>query len=61
MIFYTAPTAIRIFMKWGTDYLTNKDLSNLRLLGSVGEPIKSEAWMWFYQEVGKSRCPIVDT
>jgi acetyl-CoA synthetase len=60
-IFYTAPTAIRSFIKWGDDWLAPHDLSSLRLLGSVGEPINPEAWMWFYEKVGGKRCPIVDT
>lgn len=60
-ILYTAPTAIRAFMKWGDEWPKKHDLSSLRLLGSVGEPINPEAWMWFYEKVGQSRCPIVDT
>lgn len=60
-IFYTAPTAIRAFMKWGTEWLEKADLSSLRLLGSVGEPINPEAWMWYHQYVGKGKCPVVDT
>jgi acetyl-CoA synthetase len=60
-IFYTAPTAIRSFIKWGDDWLAPYDLSSLRLLGSVGEPINPEAWMWFHEKVGQKRCPIVDT
>lgn len=60
-IFYTAPTAIRAFMKWGTEHLDAHDLSSLRVLGSVGEPINPEAWMWYHNHVGKGRCPIVDT
>jgi len=60
-IFYTAPTAIRAFIKWGNDWLAPHDLSSLRLLGSVGEPINPEAWMWYYEKVGGKRCPIVDT
>ena len=60
-ILYTAPTAIRTFMKWGTEYPESKDLSSLRLLGSVGEPINPEAWMWYYEHIGGSRCPLVDT
>jgi acetyl-CoA synthetase len=60
-IFYTAPTAIRAFMKWGSDYPAKHDLSSLRLLGSVGEPINPEAWMWYHEHIGQSRCPIVDT
>lgn len=60
-IFYTAPTAIRAFMKWGTEWPKNCDLSSLRLLGSVGEPINPEAWIWYYEQIGHNRCPIVDT
>ncbi len=60
-IFYTAPTAIRAFMKWGTEWPKKHDLSSLRLLGSVGEPINPEAWMWYYETIGGKRCPIVDT
>jgi len=60
-IFYTAPTAIRAFMKWGTQWPAGKDLSTLRLLGSVGEPINPEAWMWYHKHIGGERCPIVDT
>ncbi len=60
-IFYTAPTAIRTFIRLGTEYLKKHDLSSLRLLGSVGEPINPEAWLWYFQEVGGGRCPIVDT
>ena len=60
-IFYTAPTAIRAFMKWGTEWPERRDLSSLRLLGSVGEPINPEAWMWYHQHIGGERCPIVDT
>ena len=60
-IFYTAPTAIRAFMKWGEEFVRPYDLSRLRLLGSVGEPINPEAWMWYHQVIGKERCPIVDT
>ena len=59
--FYTAPTAIRAFMKWGDQWLEGKDLSSLRLLGTVGEPINPEAWMWYHEKIGASRCPIVDT
>lgn len=59
--FYTAPTAIRSLIKLGSDLPEKYDLSSLRLLGSVGEPINPEAWMWFYEKVGQSRCPIVDT
>jgi acetyl-CoA synthetase len=60
-IFYTAPTAIRAFMKWGTEWPDQHDLSSLRLMGSVGEPINPEAWVWYHLHIGKSRCPIVDT
>ncbi|HEX7879481.1 MAG TPA: AMP-binding protein, partial [Candidatus Eisenbacteria bacterium] len=60
-IFYTAPTAIRAFMKWGTEWPAKRDLSSLRLLGSVGEPINPEAWVWYHQNIGGTRCPIVDT
>jgi acetyl-CoA synthetase len=60
-IFYTAPTAIRTFMKWGADEPAKHDLSSLRLLGSVGEPINPEAWMWYQEHIGGGRCPIVDT
>jgi acetyl-CoA synthetase len=60
-ILYTAPTAIRTFIKWGNQYPDRHDLSSLRLLGTVGEPINPEAWMWYREVIGKSRCPIVDT
>jgi acetyl-CoA synthetase len=60
-IFYTAPTAIRAFMKWGTEYPAKHDLSSLRLLGTVGEPINPEAWIWYHLHIGQERCPIVDT
>jgi acetyl-CoA synthetase len=60
-ILYTAPTAIRTFMKWGTQYPESHDLSSLRLLGSVGEPINPEAWVWYWQHIGGGRCPVVDT
>ena len=60
-ILYTAPTAIRTFMKWGDHLPQGKDLSSLRLLGSVGEPINPEAWMWYREVIGGNRCPIVDT
>jgi acetyl-CoA synthetase len=60
-IFYTAPTAIRAFMKWGTEWPKKRDLSSLRLLGSVGEPINPEAWVWYYKFIGGERCPVVDT
>ena len=58
---YTAPTAIRTFMKWGAEYPDGHDLSSLRLLGSVGEPINPEAWVWYWQHIGGGRCPVVDT
>lgn len=60
-ILYTAPTAIRAFMKWGEQFPKSYDLSSLRLLGSVGEPINPEAWMWYHRVIGGERCPIVDT
>jgi len=60
-ILYTAPTAIRAFIKWGEQYPLKHDLSSLRLLGTVGEPINPEAWMWYHTIIGKERCPIVDT
>jgi acetyl-CoA synthetase len=60
-VFYTAPTAIRAFMKWGHTLPAKHDLSTLRLLGTVGEPINPEAWIWYHEHIGKSRCPIVDT
>jgi acetyl-CoA synthetase len=60
-IFYTAPTAIRAFTKWGEQWPLKHDLSSLRLLGTVGEPINPEAWMWYREIIGKGRCPIVDT
>jgi acetyl-CoA synthetase len=60
-ILYTAPTAIRTFIKWGNQYPDRHDLSSLRLLGTVGEPINPEAWMWYREVIGKGRCPIVDT
>jgi acetyl-CoA synthetase len=59
--FYTAPTAIRAFIKWGDDWPRKHDLSSLRLLGTVGEPINPEAWMWYHEVIGGKRCPIVDT
>jgi acetyl-CoA synthetase len=58
---YTAPTAIRAFMKWGDEHPAKHDLSSLRLLGTVGEPINPEAWIWYHQQIGGERCPIVDT
>src|SRR5437763_2756436 len=60
-ILYTAPTAIRAFIRWGDDWVKKHDLSSLRLLGSVGEPINPEAWMWYHKTIGGGRCPIVDT
>ena len=60
-IFYTAPTSIRMFMKWGPEHTEKHDLSSLRLIGSVGEPINPEAWMWYHKYIGKEKCPIVDT
>ncbi|MCI0460207.1 MAG: acetate--CoA ligase [Gemmataceae bacterium] len=59
--FYTAPTAIRAFIRWGDKWPNGHDLSSLRLLGTVGEPINPEAWMWYHEVIGKKRCPIVDT
>ena len=59
--FYTAPTAIRAFMKWGVAYPEKHDLSSLRLLGTVGEPINPEAWIWYHKHIGGERCPVVDT
>jgi acetyl-CoA synthetase len=60
-ILYTAPTAIRAFMRWGTEWPARRDLSTLRLLGSVGEPINPEAWMWYHEHIGHGRCPVIDT
>jgi acetyl-CoA synthetase len=60
-IFYTAPTAIRMFMSWGDEWPKKHDLSSLRLLATVGEPINREAWMWFFERIGGRRCPIIDT
>jgi acetyl-CoA synthetase len=60
-VFYTAPTAIRAFIKWGEEWPRRHSLASLRLLGSVGEPINPEAWMWYHRVIGKERCPIVDT
>jgi acetyl-CoA synthetase len=60
-ILYCAPTAIRTFMKWGAEFVTKHDMSSLRLLGSVGEPINPEAWLWYQETIGGGRCPIVDT
>jgi acetyl-CoA synthetase len=60
-ILYTAPTAIRTFMKWGAEWAERRDLSTLRLLGTVGEPINPEAWVWYWEHIGGERCPVVDT
>ena len=60
-VFYTAPTAIRAFMRWGTEFTQQHDLSSLRLIGSVGEPINPEAWVWYYKFIGGEKCPVVDT
>ena len=60
-IFYTAPTAIRTFMKWGVEEPQKHDLNSLRVIGSVGEPINPEAWMWYHENIGQGRCPVVDT
>ncbi len=60
-ILYTAPTAVRTFIKWGDDHVAKHDLTSLRLLGSVGEGINPEAWMWYHEKIGGARCPIVDT
>ncbi len=60
-VFYTAPTAIRAFMKWGEQYPRSASLASLRVLGTVGEPINPEAWMWYHTEIGRGRCPIADT
>jgi len=60
-VFYTAPTAIRAFTKWGSEWVVKHSLASLRLLGTVGEPINPESWMWYHRMIGKERCPIVDT
>ena len=60
-VFYTAPTAIRAFIKWGDEHVEKHSLASLRLLGTVGEPINPEAWMWYREKIGHNRCPIVDT
>jgi acetyl-CoA synthetase len=60
-VFYTAPTAIRAFMRWGAEWPEKHDLTSLRLLGTVGEPINPEAWIWYHRQIGAERCPIVDT
>ena len=59
--FYTAPTAIRALMRYGEEPIKSRDLSSLKLLGSVGEPINPEVWLWYWRNVGKERCPVVDT
>src|SRR5881628_1879327 len=60
-VFYTAPTAIRAFIRWGDEWVRKHDLSSLRLIGTVGEPINPEAWMWYHKNIGGGRCPVVDT
>jgi acetyl-CoA synthetase len=60
-VFYTAPTAIRAFVRWGTEWPGRHDMGSLRVLGSVGEPINPEAWMWYHDVIGRGRCPVVDT
>ena len=60
-VFYTAPTAIRAFIKWGDEHVDKRDLSSLRMLGTVGEPINPAAWLWYHEKIGKGNCPIVDT
>ncbi|MGE0198876.1 MAG: acetate--CoA ligase [Parachlamydiales bacterium] len=60
-VFYTAPTLIRTFMKWGVEWIKNNDISSLRLLGSIGEPLNPEAWEWYHKYIGNEKCPIVDT
>jgi len=60
-VFYTAPTAIRMFMKWGEEWPKKHNLSSLRILGTVGEPINEEAWLWYFHKIGGGRCPIIDT
>jgi len=60
-VFYTAPTAIRMILKWGEEYVKKHDLSTLRLLGTVGEPINQDAWMWYFKHIGGERCPVIDT
>ncbi|WP_455364750.1 AMP-binding protein, partial [[Eubacterium] cellulosolvens] len=60
-VLYTAPTAIRMFIKWGDDYIKKHDLSTLRVLGTVGEPIDRDSWMWYFNTIGGGRCPIIDT
>jgi len=60
-VFYTAPTAIRLFIKWGDQWPASHDLSSLRLLGSVGEPINPEVWLWYYKHIGGEKCPVIDT
>ncbi len=60
-VFYTAPTAIRAFTKWGNEWVEKHSLASLRLLGTVGEPINPESWMWYHRMIGKERCPISST
>jgi acetyl-CoA synthetase len=60
-VFYTAPTAIRMFMKWGEEWPKKHNLNSLRILGTVGEPINEEAWLWYFEKIGGGRCPIIDT
>lgn len=60
-VFYTSPTAIRMFMKFGMELPERHDLSSLRLLGTVGEPINPGAWMWYYRHIGREKCPVMDT
>lgn len=60
-IFYTAPTLIRTFIKWGTNEIESRDISSLRLIGSIGEPLNPDTWQWYYKNIGMSRCPVVDT
>ena len=60
-IFYSSATAVRAFMAWGMDWIDQHDISSLRLLGTVGEPINPAAWKWYFEAIGKNRCPIVDT
>lgn len=60
-VFYTAPTAIRMILRWGNEWLEKHDLSSLRLLGTVGEPINQDAWMWYFHHIGGGRCPVIDT
>ncbi|MEK0348151.1 MAG: AMP-binding protein, partial [Nitrosopumilus sp.] len=60
-VFYTAPTAIRMFMKVNPKYINKYDLSSLKILGTVGEPIDKKSWMWYFDKIGKGRCPVIDT